>query len=440
VEGTAGEFDTLDISHPDYSKINTNAPIKCATGHINDLSIGYDGDIDFNVNSSSLAPLVNPYNEQGGALGPPNGIVAEIPPADRGSTSITPDHQPVSQTILKLRVGMLAHICGRWVTDTRDLWNELHPITSLQILPDFTVSASPSDITILAGGQTSFSTTVKLLSGPTGAIPIQLNVLGLPSGASASFSTNPVQLNYPSTMTGTSTLQITTSTSVTLGDFPLTIQGTDQSGFAVETATVNLHVYDFTLAAPSELLVLQTGKNSWTVALSLTSGSSTAGLPAIGLSDAGLPSGATAFFTPSSGSLIFTSTFNVTTVNTPAGNYTLTLTGTDSRSPEGGSRTISRKLVVLTPQQALQLLINEVNALRSSGVLPPAQAASLASQLAAVISSLNAGKVKTACNQLSSFVNSINALVRGGILTQAQANQLLNPPLGVYAIMASIPC
>ncbi len=427
---------SLCLSSPVAGSAGPNnglAPIQCATGKIGGLSIGYDGDVSFDLNDSSIRPLVNPHNSMPGSGGtaPPNGVDVEI------ALSMRPQF---GATIQQLRVGSVVHICGRWVTDTHDLWNELHPITSLIFLPDFKVAASPSDVTVLAGGQTTFNTIVNLISGPSGPTPITLSVQRIPTGATASFSSNPVPLVNPTTMTGTSTLTINTSNTGAIGDFPLTINGTDQSGFVIRTANVTLHLYDFAVKAPSELLVLQTGKNSWPITLTLTSGSSTVALPTISLSDAGLPSGVSTFFTPTSGSLSFTSTYNVTTVNTSAGNYSLTLTGTDSRSPEGGTRTASPKLVVLTPQQALKLLVNQVNALRSSGKLTPAQASSLTSQLSAAINSLNTGKTKTACNQLSSFINLVNGYVLGGTLSKAQADQLLNPPLGVYAIMAAIPC
>ena len=560
VEGTAGEFDTLDISHPDYSQINTFAPIKCATGHINDMSIGYDGDVDFNVNSTNAAPLVNQFNEQGGSLGPPNGIVAEIPPADRGNTNITPDHQPVSQTILKLRVGMEVHICGRWVTDTRDLWNELHPITFLEVLPDFTVAASPPDLTIQSGEQGSFLTTVTLHSGPSGSIPIQLSVSGLPFGAAASFSTNPVDLNNPSALTGNSTLTVTTA-SYDRGNYPLNISGTDQSGLVVESAIVNLHLYDYNVtvtppddtvlrggsgyytvtltllsgssviglpaealngsgppggtlafgaaavtpslggsstsltvgtagppggalgdyavtvtgtspngtvrtgtadihiydfaitasvspaspafactATPSPCLyVLTTGSNTYSVSVQLTPGSSTSGLPQIGLSVTGTPTGTTYSFSPSQGAPSFSSNLTITTTSAPPGTYSLTIIGTDSR-PEGGSRSTGASLVVITPQQALQLVINQVKAYKASGVITSGQANSLITKLQSAINYLNTGRTSLACNQLSAFVKTANSYVAKGYLRPAQENLLLDGPLGVYAIMASIPC
>lgn len=422
--------------------INTNAPIKCATGQINGLSIGYDGDADFNLNATGILPLVNPFNEQGGTLGPPNGIVVELPPADRYSTSITPDGLPAYLTLQKLQVGDEMRVCGRWVTDTRDYWNELHPVTSMQLLPSFNVSAGPSDVTLLAGGKTSFTTTVTLNSGPDGATPIQLSVSGLPSGATASFSTNPVPLNNPSLLSGTSTLQINTTSSVALGDFPITISGTDQSGFAIQSTTVNLHVYDFSITSPTPLLVLQTGSNSYNVAANLLSGSSTTSLPAIGLTYSTLPSGITMSFTPNTGTPSFTSLLSITAAGAANNTYTITFTGTDSRVNVGGTRTDVVTLSVLSPQQAMQLIIDQINAFKAGSVLNNGQAGSLISKLNAVTNDLNSKPPDNpaACNVMNAFVNQVNSYVANGVLTQAQANLLLGGPLGITAIMVSIPC
>ncbi len=296
---------------------------------------------------------------------------------------------------------------------------------------DFTVTATPSDQTVLRGSYTTYSITTSLVPGSAGA-PSTVGIVasGLPADATLSGLS---ALALP----GTGTLTVQTG-AASLGDYALTVSGTVQGGS--RSSTANLHIYDFTMTAPSSLLVLTTGKNSFTVTLNLSPGSTLTGLPTITLSDTGLPPGATSQFIPSSGSLSFTSTFNVTTVNTPAGSYMLTLTGTDSRSPEGGQRSVPTNLVVLTPQQGLQLLVNQVNTLQSSGVLNSGQAGSLIAKLTHAIGNLNKGDKTVACNELTALVNQVKSYVATGVLTQAQANLLLGGPLGVYAIMAAIPC
>jgi hypothetical protein len=296
---------------------------------------------------------------------------------------------------------------------------------------DFTVSVTPSDSTVLRGSSTSYSVTTSVIPGSVGApASVGLAVSGLPSDASFALST----IALP----GTAILTINTGTS-SLGDFTLTISGTVQGGS--RSATANLHLYDFTVtASPSSLQVLTTGSNAYSVSVQLVPGSTTVGLPAIALAVNGLPSGATGTFGPGSGTPNFTSTLTITTATVASGTYTLTVSGTDGRSPQGGTRATHPTLVVLTPQQALQLVINQINDLRSSGVLNDGQANSLIVKLIHAIDQLNNLDKKTACNQLSAFVHEVNAYVSAGILTPAQANALLGPPLGVLAIMAAIPC
>src|SRR5207247_11413863 len=55
--------------------------------------------------------------------------------------------------------------------------------------PDFTLSASPSGLTVTPGGSTSCTVTINPTGGFTGQV--SLSVSGLPSGASGSFTPNP---------------------------------------------------------------------------------------------------------------------------------------------------------------------------------------------------------------------------------------------------------
>src|SRR5262249_22053621 len=161
-----------------------------------------------------------------------------------------------------------------------------------------------------------------------------------------------------------------------------------------------------------------------------------------GLSLTGLPAGATPSFTPANGSAAgFGSTLVVSTASVAPGTYSLTLGGTDSRPSIGGERTSSLSLTVLTPSQALQtLIIPAVNALHTGGTLNGGQTNSLLTKINHAISNLGSkSSPNSACGDLTAFVNEVNSYVSAGILTPAQASSLLNGPLGVIAIMASIP-
>jgi hypothetical protein len=120
---------------------NSGVDPRCATGTVTGLSIGYDGDVSFDItgpdvfrNGPDGVSLVNYHNMEPGPGGsePPNGIDIEIPVTDRAL---------FLPTIIALRPGMTVHVCGQWVADMHMLWNELHPISSLSILTPLTITA-----------------------------------------------------------------------------------------------------------------------------------------------------------------------------------------------------------------------------------------------------------------------------------------------------------
>jgi hypothetical protein len=141
---------------------NVFQPIRCATGTINGMSIGYDGDISFDVNDGvvladgsidmtqpgpkllnpgdNLPALTNYHNFQLGpeGSGAPDGIDIEIPITDRGR------FMPL---LVNIRKGLRVQVCGFWVADMHMLWNELHPMTSLSFLPPLPVAETPPVIT-----------------------------------------------------------------------------------------------------------------------------------------------------------------------------------------------------------------------------------------------------------------------------------------------------
>ena len=228
-----------------------------------------------------------------------------------------------------------------------------------------------------------------------------------------------------------------------LGDTTYAVTVTDSLGAVSNAATTVVHVYDFTIAgSPTSQQILTSGTNTYGITESLVSGSATSGLPTIVPSLSGLPSGATASFAPPSGSAGgFSSTLTITTAGAPPGTYSLTLTGTDARLLIGGTRSTTLTLTILTPAQAIPNVITTIQGLQTAGVLNGGQANSLIVKLNHAIDSLNSKPGKsTGCNQLQAFVNEVNAYVSAGTLTQTQADTLLGGPLGVLAIMASIPC
>ncbi len=102
--------------------------------------------------------------------------------------------------------------------------------------PDFTVAAAPASQTVTQGSGTSYSVTVGSVNGFSSATT--LSVSGLPSGAGASFSPNPV--TPPAGGSAGSTLSVTTAGSTPAGTYPLTITGT--SGALSHSTGVSLVV------------------------------------------------------------------------------------------------------------------------------------------------------------------------------------------------------
>jgi uncharacterized membrane protein len=184
--------------------------------------------------------------------------------------------------------------------------------------PDFSLSATPGSSTVTAGSPASYTVTVNASGGFTGAVG--LTASGLPTGAGATF--NPTSV----TGSGSSSLTVTTSTTTPAGSYPITITG--KSGTLTHTASVTLVVTvpDFAISAtPSSQAIQAGGSTSYTTTVTASGGFG----GTVSFSASGLPSGASASFSPTSVNVSGSSTLTVTTsASTPAGTYTVTITGT----------------------------------------------------------------------------------------------------------------
>ncbi|HTS35408.1 MAG TPA: protease pro-enzyme activation domain-containing protein [Candidatus Solibacter sp.] len=187
----------------------------------------------------------------------------------------------------------------------------------------FTLSASPSSVTINQGGNGTSTITVTDVGGFTGSVTLAAS--GLPSGVTAGFSPNPT--------TGTSTLTLTASSTATTGTATVTITGTSGSLSAQTTVSLTVNATgtaNFTIgASPSSLTITQGGNGTSTITITSQNGFNSA----TALTASGLPSGVTAAFNPTSvtppanGSA--TSVLTLTASSTATtGNATVTVTGT----------------------------------------------------------------------------------------------------------------
>ena len=141
-----------------------------------------------------------------------------------------------------------------WFTSTDpDATHErLLNVSSFGATPDFSISASPSSATLPDGGGTAtYTITIVRSNGFSGSIGF--GVTGLPDGATASFSPNPV-----SDLAGvTSSLSVTLPAAVIPGTYGLTITGS--SGTLSRTASVSL------VKTPPVLAIMTTGLPAGTV-------------------------------------------------------------------------------------------------------------------------------------------------------------------------------
>jgi subtilisin family serine protease len=131
-----------------------------------------------------------------------------------------------------------------WFTNTDpDATHErLLNVSSFGATPDFSISASPSSVSLPdGGGIANYAITVVRGNGFSGSI--EFGVTGLPGGATASFSPNPV--GDPGL---TSALSVTVPGAVASGTYGLTIIGA--SGTLTRTASVSL-VKQAAATAPS---------------------------------------------------------------------------------------------------------------------------------------------------------------------------------------------
>ena len=184
---------------------------------------------------------------------------------------------------------------------------------------DFTFSVSPSSQTVTQGGSTTYTITVSRSGGFKGNIAVTL--AGLPAGASASIG----GITYPST---SNQQIIQTANTTPAGSSTLTFTGT--SGSLTHNAAATLVVTalppDFTLSSSANGLSITQGNSG---SVGITVGSFNGFTGTVSFTTAGLPSGVTALYNPTSVTGSGSSTLTLSAISTSApGVYSLTITGT----------------------------------------------------------------------------------------------------------------
>ena len=191
--------------------------------------------------------------------------------------------------------------------------------------PTFTLSASPSSVSVNQGASATSTITVAPLYGFTGSV--NLSIAGLPSGVTASFGTNPTSAS--------SVLTFIASNSVTAGTYVLTLTGTSGNLTITSTITLNIHAPSFTLTGPGTVNIGQ--GSSGTAYVYVISQYGFTGN--VNLSVTGLPIGVTASFSPNPAT--GSSTLTLTAANSASiGTSTVTITGTSGNLTASTSMTL----------------------------------------------------------------------------------------------------
>ncbi len=187
--------------------------------------------------------------------------------------------------------------------------------------PDFSISASPTSLTLNPGQSGTSTVTVTSLNGFNSSVG--LSVTGCPANATCTF--NPTSVTPPSGGSAGSILTIATTASTPSGTYSLTVTGTGPNGTHTATITVNVPA-DFTISLSSSSLTVPRGSSkSVTVSLAAVNGSSS-----VSLTVSGLPSRTSASFTPNPVATSGSSTLTISVNRRAAvGNYTVTVTGTN---------------------------------------------------------------------------------------------------------------
>lgn len=202
--------------------------------------------------------------------------------------------------------------------------------------PDFSLTAAPSSLSVLAGASGQVSTAVSALNGFNSALAF--SVTGLPTGVTAAFSSASVT----TASTGSNVLTLTVAKTTKAGTYPLTI--TAAGGGVTHSVAVSLTVAVLpvcSLAAnPASASLVAGQSTSLALSCSVTQGAFTSPLA---FSVSGAPTGVTAQIASSAAT---TATLSLSSVlTTPAGTYSLSVTA----AANGYTQTIAVPLSVTVP-------------------------------------------------------------------------------------------
>ena len=224
--------------------------------------------------------------------------------------------------------------------------------------PSFTLSPATTTLSIpLAGNAVTSKISVVPTNGFIGTVTFAAT--GLPTGITASFS--------PTSSTSASTVSIIAGTTAALGPHPITIIGT--SGTLIVSTTITITVQtvlapSFTLSSASATLSTPIGGIASSSKISVIPANGFTG--AVAFTVAGLPSGMTASFSPTSSTSASTVSLTAAATAT-SGPHTITITGTSGTLTASTSITVT----VPTPSFTLSSSVSTLNVIEGGKASAP---------------------------------------------------------------------
>jgi hypothetical protein len=245
----------LEITNSTIS-VEQMAPLRTFTG-----SNAYE--IVLSASAQQISPISDAHIPPGGSSGPINFTFGNLGNTSGASLSVLASSanqalvpngnlalggSGTNRTLIITPLAGQTGVSAITIAVTDGSWTNSRTFNA--IVTDFALSAMPASQTVLVGGGTSYSVSVTATNGFTNTVALM--VTGVPPGASASFS--PPAFNGP----GSSTLNVTTSNSISPGSFPLTLSAV--SGSLTSSTTVTLIVTNV-VASPGTMI--WTGTNNW---------------------------------------------------------------------------------------------------------------------------------------------------------------------------------
>jgi subtilase family serine protease len=341
--GTVGVLSTSNTGFSPAYGTNTGWDFATGIGTVNAANLVNNWPTASSPNftlTSSATSLTITQGTSGGStitINPQNGFTGSVSLSASGlPAGVTALFNPASTTntsTLTLSASATAAIGTATVTVIGTTGSLTHQTTlTLTVNPagNYTLSATPSSLSIAQSAKGTSTITVNPLNGFNGMVSLVAS--GLPSGVTASFN--------PASTTGASTLTLTASAAAATGTFNVTVTGmcANLTNSTMISLTVTAQP-NFTLSAlPTTLSIARGAKGTATITITPSNGFSSG----VTFSASGLRSGTSASFSP----------------NPATGTSTLTLSASSSASTGTVTITITGKSGSLTHRTTISLTVH----------------------------------------------------------------------------------